>query len=729
MVFPVSIHGGGVGHPGAVSGGFSVYKSLHHGLWSSDYGIMHPKRAFKLINCATSARASQILSPSSRRLTAAATDAPAVLQEKHQGHSALLHGLGDVGMVPAHLMPLILRIAHIESMTQETADDTLTEEHAEGVIQDTALGVLAWKISLEHGLVPDSAALKYLSHTEGVSCLRGREEHCQWPMEPLRAALIKDLSVLGISSLAAKYPMIQDTLLRGILETVLEYVKRTRGYTEQEEERETDEHGHVYENAEEIGKKQEEQQKKYRNPNMTPEMIVAAQKVKEEEERKKKKQDDVLVTFLDQEDRMQLTVQEQWAKALVRRLVERWKKPIDAMNKAGKAFQGFESLLGSGEFSLDGNVWNRKGWQKMDELREKLENIKELRDLVRSLGRGGGWGPLRRAPTQHLDMNARMGLLRTTLEAQETRGLTRSDDISRLLPSEAATLARGIKIPASKLIFYAKLVEKSLQTYERDGWGEFPTQIDIDRREIRPTADRGPILLCVDTSGSMRGPREVVAKALTLECMRAAKIQERGCYVFAFAGVREVRELELNMDAKSIENILEFLEKTFNGGSNFNAPIQMCLERLTQAQWANSDILLVSDGELRQPEHEIMRKLSGAKDKLGLRVHGLILGSPEQKRADPAVLRSLCTNIIPNSGKTELLIHEFESWKSVTSDSSLAFDWDDIAGNTARREAGLQLEKLRQAEIKRRRNSKSKNGATRPSVLTRMPTKNTTSFE
>jgi len=35
------------------------------------------------------------------------------------------------------------------------------------------------------------------------------------------------------------------------------------------------------------------------------------------------------------------------------------------------------------------------------------------------------------------------GLLRTVLEAQETRGLTRSDDISRMLPAEAAHLSRG----------------------------------------------------------------------------------------------------------------------------------------------------------------------------------------------------------------------------------------------------------------------------------------------
>ena len=46
-------------------------------------------------------------------------------------------------------------------------------------------------------------------------------------------------------------------------------------------------------------------------------------------------------------------------------------------------------------------------------------------------------------------------------------------------------------------------------------------------------------------------------------------------------------------------------------GSDFNEPIKRCLDRLHTAAWANSDILLVSDGELRQPGVEIMRKLAG----------------------------------------------------------------------------------------------------------------------
>lgn len=59
-------------------------------------------------------------------------------------------------------------------------------------------------------------------------------------------------------------------------------------------------------------------------------------------------------------------------------------------------------------------------------------------------------------------MQGRPGLLRTVLEAQETRGLTRSDDISRLLPSEAANMARGRRVRQSKLLFFAKVHFSSL---------------------------------------------------------------------------------------------------------------------------------------------------------------------------------------------------------------------------------------------------------------------------
>lgn len=110
------------------------------------------------------------------------------------------------------------------------------------------------------------------------------------------------------------------------------------------------------------------------------------------------------------------------------------------------------------------------------------QNLRELRDLVRNLGRATGRGPLRRAPRQIPKRGAPMGVIRTPESAEETRGLTRSDDISRMLPSEAQLLAaskpgpgrQGVK--AARLLHYARRLERNLLTYERVGWSDVPAQ-------------------------------------------------------------------------------------------------------------------------------------------------------------------------------------------------------------------------------------------------------------
>ncbi|KAK9866929.1 hypothetical protein WJX84_008862 [Apatococcus fuscideae] len=577
-------------------------------------------------------------------------------------------------------MPWLLRLAHTRAR--------VTGTDSQAALRSSAEGLRTWKMALERGLLPDDDTLQQLGR-ELRSPFAGRlVEELQWPSEPLRSVLIRSISQLGAAHFAKKYPAVLAALLKSILELTCDY-HRTLAGEPKGGQPEVSETGDVFMTVAELIK-QEERRRAVRANRLGQGQATAAPA--EEQESEPDPQEAIRAAW---------SPERRVAEDLVAAMIQAWQAPILTLSRAGRAFEGLEGLLG-GFFDLTGNLWRRKGWERMDEMRARLEDLRELRDLVRSLGRGGGWGPLRRAPIQYLDMKGRPGLLRTVLEAQETRGLTRSDDISRLLPSESATLARGRKQRAAKLLFYSKVVEKSLQTYERDGWSEFPTQIVPERREVRPTADRGPILLCVDTSGSMRGARETVAKALALECMRAAKAQERGCYAFCFSGPQEVREVQLNQDLDSINNLLDFLESRFNGGSDFNEPIRRCLARLSDAKWANSDILLVSDGELRQPGQEVMRKLAGAKDKLSLRVHSLIVGSPEKKRADPAVLRALCSHVLP-SGKLEVLVSEFSSWASVGQDQAMQFDWDDAIGNASRRAAGLKLEAYRQAEIKRKR--------------------------
>ena len=132
---------------------------------------------------------------------------------------------------------------------------------------------------------------------------------------------------------------------------------------------------------------------------------------------------------------------------------------IHASYPCARGTQSWSAISALTETLVQGALWQRKGWKEMDKMRAQLEDLRELRDLVRSLGRGGGWGPLRRAPVQYLDMKGRPGLLRTILEQQETRGLTRSDDISRLLPSEVI-MSRAF-VRTRHLLFQASIFDES----------------------------------------------------------------------------------------------------------------------------------------------------------------------------------------------------------------------------------------------------------------------------
>ena len=69
---------------------------------------------------------------------------------------------------------------------------------------------------------------------------------------------------------------------------------------------------------------------------------------------------------------------------------------------------------------------------------------------------------------------------------------------------------------------------------------------------------------------------------LVLLMPTTAREQERGCYAFCFSGPRQVEEMELGDNPAGLTRLLDFLERTFNGGSNFDEPIKRCLERLLE---------------------------------------------------------------------------------------------------------------------------------------------------
>jgi uncharacterized protein with von Willebrand factor type A (vWA) domain len=85
----------------------------------------------------------------------------------------------------------------------------------------------------------------------------------------------------------------------------------------------------------------------------------------------------------------------------------------------------------------------------------------------------------------------------------------------------------------------------------------------------RPIQERGPMVVIVDTSGSMHGLPERVAKALTLEALRTAHAERRGCYLYAYSGRGQVIEHELDLSSDGIGRLLSFFVVTFAGATAF----------------------------------------------------------------------------------------------------------------------------------------------------------------
>ena len=62
---------------------------------------------------------------------------------------------------------------------------------------------------------------------------------------------------------------------------------------------------------------------------------------------------------------------------------------------------------------------------------------------VRSLGRGGGKGPLRKAPEEVYASRNLPGVIRSSLVPEQVQGLYKSGSLTQMLPAEAGLLAMG----------------------------------------------------------------------------------------------------------------------------------------------------------------------------------------------------------------------------------------------------------------------------------------------
>ncbi|AKB73348.1 hypothetical protein MSLAZ_0087 [Methanosarcina lacustris Z-7289] len=222
----------------------------------------------------------------------------------------------------------------------------------------------------------------------------------------------------------------------------------------------------------------------------------------------------------------------------------------------------------------------------------------------------------------------------------EVHSITFSGDIQSLLPVEAVKL----KNPVLKLKFYADMLEEKLLTYQLRGKNWNSNSAGKKRK--------GPVVALVDTSASMRGAPEILAKAVVLAITRRMLRENRDVKVILFSSKWQTVEIELTDKKRMGKEFLDFLKYTFGGGTDFNTALRSGLKAVKEEKtFQGADLLFLTDGVSELSEKPLIREWNEIKAERKARIFSLIIGNYDAGGLDQV---SDHTYIIPDAGNWQV---------------------------------------------------------------------------
>ena len=130
------------------------------------------------------------------------------------------------------------------------------------------------------------------------------------------------------------------------------------------------------------------------------------------------------------------------------------------------------------------------------------------------------------------------------------------------------------------------------------------------------------MIVCIDTSGSMVGRPEKIAKSLTMQILQTAKRKGRKCILITFSVRANVLEMT---EPKHWQKVKEFMKNVFTGGTDGEDMLCEVLEALNSERWSMADVLVISDFEFYLPTAATMKRMADEQQK-GTRFYGLQIG-------------------------------------------------------------------------------------------------------
>jgi uncharacterized protein with von Willebrand factor type A (vWA) domain len=283
--------------------------------------------------------------------------------------------------------------------------------------------------------------------------------------------------------------------------------------------------------------------------------------------------------------------------------------------KSGTAFT--EASLEVNEVSDLVQAWGLGEGEKcrvaFDNKKDAVEIIrksKKLRDLTDLIGR------FKESAITEQKKKVKNG-------AVEIKSVKNGKEIQDTLPSERMQLCNDI----TKGDFYRRYSEGQLLVYSK---------------ESNKEKNKGPIICCVDTSGSMNGSEELWSKALAIGVLEIAQMQKRDYACIIYDSVAD-NPIVISKNEISPEKIISIAETFKGGGTNFENPLKKALDLIKQSQFKDADILFITDGDCYVSD-TFKQKFKAVKEEKEFKTMGVLVdmgGHPSDSS-----LKEFCDDVV-----------------------------------------------------------------------------------
>ena len=282
---------------------------------------------------------------------------------------------------------------------------------------------------------------------------------------------------------------------------------------------------------------------------------------------------------------------EDWSRAFDRRTVEQRKRDVEEIQERNNNTlkQNLESIPNYLEqkgvdkamfyqvWGLMGGQWNSLLFEQYLRIAKLQKQYPELEEIAHRMGRLADDDAAQRMPVA-IGGNMKM----EHAAKSDILGVTLSQDIRSMLPLELAQCSDDTLYD----VFLYKYATNNLQTFRHK------SELLKPSRNVtpRPARLKGPMIVCVDRSGSMAGQPERLVNSLMMKLLTIAEQQKRDLYLISFSVAAHPVEVRHDRTA-----LLDFFRQQSAGDTNASQMLKQVFKLLEKGEYISADVLWCSD--------------------------------------------------------------------------------------------------------------------------------------